>query len=272
MPFRRILTRGGSFDSELSNPRIQDNESTLTLVIKLHLRQMNPTGTAATGTLRDSGQNYAIQRWDADSWSSFTGRVTRMVDGVWDAKQFLTPPATLPATILREMTYPGPLGSGKAPYVTCNLDTRLQNSARGSHASLRCYRLDASETKTFRSFIQPSSGRDGGILVDRDVYYEIYFDADGLRFFNTIAHEIGHVLGLNHPGGNSNTAAAYGRPGTPEYREVMGFGSNITPRQAAPWKARIKMHTDYRHEWNVTAVRPNQPTLEELMRGAIGGP
>lgn len=272
MPFQRIIARGGSFDSELGNPQPRDNESRLTLVIKLHLRQMNPSGTADTGTLRDSGQNYTITRWDNDSWTSFTRRVANMVDSVWDAKQFLTPPANLPQSVLREMMFPGPLGSGKAPYVSCHLDARIQASASGSHASLRCYRLDTSETKTFRSFIQPSAGRDGGILVDRDVYYEIYHDADGLRFFNTVAHEIGHVLGLQHPGGNSNSAAAYGTPGTPQYREVMGFGTNVTPRQAAPWKSRIKMHTDYRREWNVTATRPNQPTLEELIRAAIGSP
>jgi hypothetical protein len=269
MAFRRIITRGGSFDSELGLPRVQDNESTLTLVVKVHLRQMNPSGTNATGTLRDSGDNYAIRRWTPESWQEFTSRVASMVDGVWDGKQFLTPPRNLPNSVMRDMVYQGNAGSGKAPYVTCNLDVRLQQTANGSHASLRCYRLADSETKTFRSFIEPSPGRDGGILVDRDVYYEIYFDADGMRFFNTIAHEIGHVLGLNHPGGASNSAAAYGLPGTPEYREVMGFGTNVTPRQAAPWKARIKMHTDYHQEWGVTATRPNQPTLDEILRNSF---
>jgi hypothetical protein len=66
---------------------------------------------------------------------------------------------------------------------------------------------------------------------------------------NTKRHEVGHLLGLDHPQGASNNAAAYAdRAGSPG--DVMGSGKKIYPHHAVPWQKAIAAITGTsRNDW-----------------------
>lgn len=267
MTIRRIISRGGSFDSELGTPRREDNRSDLMLRVRIHLNRREPRGGADTGRLRDSGHNFQTVRWSDQQWREYQRNFERVCESVWNDALYLLPPASTPADVIREMTSQDVGASTDRPYLRCQLDVQIVNVARGSHATIQCHCLAESETRTFRSYIENGGGRDTGVMTNQDIYLEPAWDgANDLRFFNTVAHEVGHVLGLNHPICSGNADRCYGAAGTPERDSVMGFGSSITTRQASPWAARARQHTNVRSTWQPTTTQPNQPTIEELIQ------
>ncbi len=55
---------------------------------------------------------------------------------------------------------------------------------------------------------------------------------NGVNYQQTIAaHEFGHLLGLDHPGGNTNDIASYLADAT----SVMGVGNELRPNYFDKW-------------------------------------
>ncbi len=271
MAIRRIVSRRGSFDSSLGQPRRQDNRNDLTLTVKIHLRRMTPPGNRASHHIWDSGTRYEYVPWQDRVWADYRRRFESMCEMIWNDELYLTLPANTPADVVTALTSQEPGASTKAPYIRCHMDVQISDSVSNSHASLRCYNL-AESAPDFRSYISPSRGRDTGIMTDRDIYLEFYNNGGHDRFFSTVAHEVGHILGLNHPVCSTNSNACYGTPNTAAYGEVMGFGTNVGVRQAIPWQNRIQAHTAVRHRWPPTTTQPNQPTIEELLSAYASAP
>ena len=272
MAMRRVITRGGSYDSELGRPRSSDNRSMLTLVVKIHLYQINPSRGRQTGTMRDGSDRFTIEKWNASEWRNYQDRFDDLCEMVWNGELYLLPPSNLPAGIRTELSATSRGAAAQTPYIECNLDVQVVSQRGGSHATLGVYRLADTETKTYRSYITQQAGRDTGRMSNHDIYMEMHWDGDNLRQFSTVAHEVGHVLGLNHPICSGNANRCYGAQGTPAHNSTMGFGSNMMTGFATPWTRRIGQHTGHRRGWTATMTRPNQPTLLELMRASIASP
>lgn len=67
-------------------------------------------------------------------------------------------------------------------------------------------------------------------------------------------HEVGHMLGLQHPRCNGNQRICYGS-GPGERRSVMGHGSEVRPEDYI-WAQRImESYTDHRRPWRIAAER-----------------
>jgi predicted Zn-dependent protease len=48
-------------------------------------------------------------------------------------------------------------------------------------------------------------------------------------------HEVGHIIGYNHPVCSGNEQRCYGAPGTEAYKSIMGAGMNVSMRSYQPF-------------------------------------
>lgn len=68
-------------------------------------------------------------------------------------------------------------------------------------------------------------------------------------------HEVGHMLGLQHPGCSRDDAPCYGRPHEPHRRRrIMGLGSRVTMGDYH-WALRIMQLHDPRRDWQLVSDR-----------------
>ena len=84
----------------------------------------------------------------------------------------------------------------------------------------------------------------------------------GYRPQSVVAHELGHVLNLDHIDANNpkciqgNELACYGI-GTPREGNLMGVGNFITTANALPWLRAIYRLTSWT-TWNATTTMPRE--------------
>jgi len=174
------------------------------------------------------------------------------------------------------------------PNVACRLVTELASGPGTAHKTINVVNLDVDALKhagttnfsssTFRS---NDSTYDSLDIKKRDSHYD---DDKGvehtIKNYYTIAHEIGHAIGLPHVGvlrsrptcvfavtlkklgvknvsshlnGGSNSDACYGRDDIVGLAEnIMGLGTKFEEINAQPWMDRIAMHTNTAaHDWKV---------------------
>jgi hypothetical protein len=279
MSIRYIIPRAGSFDSELSWPDFRDNSSTLTIVIRLYMQQVNPPAGQTTAVLRAQGGQFDYQHWRPTEWTDFCRRIEAVGAKFWNRGMCLIPPFPLPASVRDLLRGESPLPTSRTlaqetrnlmapqinvahPFIRCKLDLRIADTVRGqlqpwsdnglsgTHVTVRCYRFAAANTR-FRSYVIPRRGRDIMVLNHDDYLIDRVFGSHC-----TVAHEIAHLLGLDHPGGNSNANWAYGLPGSAQQYWITGRGSDLATAHAQPWLQRIREHTGVQNGWRVVFGDP----------------
>ncbi len=212
----------GTFDANL-NPDVRNERTNadLTLYLRINFQQVSPT--AGSNTYRDADNTAVpIRAWQPAEWTRWKSRFLSDCQRRWHGKFWLTTPATY-----NRLDYPA-----AAPTHRCNLYCRFriseQSSSNGAHAVIPAVRVNGSHF--FRSHMLLYSNRD--LRAERLTRGSMFY---------THVHEIGHLIGLDHPGNalaacttggeNACYAAADGSDSG-----VMGRGSRILARHAQPWK------------------------------------
>ena len=222
------------FDAELDTDVCDAyNNAELTLTLKLGFQQINPAGTAATGTYNDYGDATAptrnIARWTPASWTTWKTNFVATAQRFWNGKFWLVNDAGL-------FQYQA-LGQTFVPNIYCKLKIESSDSAIGNHHTISVVRLAASETwfgshETLYDSLDTNSVRKARDSAGNPIMQRAH------------VHEVGHLLGLDHvdvgqphcpASGDTNASACYGASDA-SLNSVMGSGMTIRLENASPWR------------------------------------
>jgi len=276
---------GTRYDSELLTARVNAmRNADLVLIIRVFYDPYHPAG--GHGQITDAwNQQVPVVSWSSTAqFDDWCDQCEEAAEGTWNDKLWLVPSSTW------GYDWPPSGEPTHRPNVKCGLDLRRTRDRNQAHLRLRCYRLAAGAA--YRSSMCAASAYQAPMCVhdphrgyfdDADALPTQYFGASGDSHFQvTIAHEIGHWLGLNHvnQGGAGcvvgGETICYGS--TSRQREdVMGMGSRVEAWHALPWKRRIGQHVLYgdpewlRQElhWHATSARPRPQRIQHHARAAV---
>lgn len=223
-------------------------------------------------TLRGAENTEAPCRsWLSSEWATFPESFKTSVEMRWNNRLRLrldpqrVSAATrsgVVATVCRELGYP----PDRPLDFDCELeiDPLLPNQRDSAHAILDVVHLEA-DTASFRSYVQtdlqltPDQTHRYGLLTHHAVenrpntvgseYSErgiVYLEAD----YVTAAHEVGHLLTLQHPVCAGNESRCYGET-EEQQRQLMGMGSDAVAYYGYPWVRSMRWLSDIASGWEV---------------------
>lgn len=277
--------KGKRFDSYLAKNSHPTQNHALKLFLRVNLKPVNGQTTAPDSTRK----SVPIKDWSADEWSRFSAMFERQSD-LWNRRFWLIAPRSF--TLLDDKRG----GRAVRPNVQCSLFTEVINSVSSAHRTIEVVNLDIARVKEQRGISSPNSNtyRSNSTHMDsldikpRDTHYE---DDQGvehtIKNFYTVAHELGHAIGLAHIGvlksrpqctfaialrkngvknvsshlrRGANAKVCYGEFDSLGLAEnIMGLGTRFEAVNAKPWLERIAMHTNtLASDWKV-ALEPAVP-------------
>lgn len=211
----------GVFDADI-DPFVRNGTTNadLSVFVRICFQKVDPTPASSTYNDWD-GTAVPIRKWRSDEWANWKRRFINDCNGAWHGKFWLVTPRAY-----NSLNWPE-----QNPTHRCNLWCRFEMtetaSPNGAHAVIPVVRVNGNHS--FRSHMLLYSNRD--LRPERLTRGSLFY---------THIHEIGHLIGLDHPGtglpgcrtGGEHVCYA-GADGND--RDVMGRGSHIYPRHAQPW-------------------------------------
>lgn len=298
MPIEMTCAAGGgpgftvAYDSYLILHNGQQNH-TLTLILKINLNPLLPAGVPRMlrMPILDGSQTVFLMRpWTNAEWTTFVANFKRECLK-WNDKFWLIPPAGFTGLDVKQG------GQTLRPNIYCHLYIDVINQASSAHTSINVVNLDRGDAST-RLGLSEQDLKGGAFRSDASQYSnydtnpsntstpDIHGGQTEVKNFSTVAHEIGHSLGLPHIGmthkdpwcqlavvlnqvsttpstlpalfnGGSNGNACYGHLALPERgANIMGGGTSFEESNAAPWAARMALHTSTKAaDWSISRVK-----------------
>jgi len=234
--------RMGTFDADL-DPDVRDRTTNadLTLYLRIHFQQIDPTPTVATYADWD-GTAVPIRAWRAGEFSLWKRRFLADCRQKWHGKFWLRTPAAY-----SRLNWPA-TGSTHRCNLYCRFEIAEQADSQGAHAVIPVVKVARSQF--FRSHMLLYSSND--LRPERLTR--------GSNFF-THVHEIGHLIGLEHPGHGTPQCVTGGEAecyasADGDDRGIMGRGSQPRAEHADPWRRAASIFTGVaKDQWTVSLAR-----------------
>lgn len=232
----------GTFDADL-NPDVRNatTNADLTVYVRIHFQKIDPTPASSTYADYD-GTAVPIRAWRDSEWLAFRTTFLNDCRRKWHGKFWLKTPASF-----TRLNWPS-----VNPTHRCNLYCRFeiseQSTPEGAHAIIPVVHVDGNHF--FRSHMLLY---DNGDLAPQR-------RTAGSRFF-THVHEIGHLIGLDHPGHGTPACSTGGEDACYAAADgsdtgIMARGSVMLPEYADPWrKAAAQLTSTQKTDWIVSMHR-----------------
>jgi len=278
--------RGKRFDSYLGKSSHPTQNHGLYLYLRVFLNPINKRTTAQDANKK----TFPIKDWTSSGWEKFTKEFKKQ-SNLWNNRFWLVPPRHFSIAdfdLGRKFVRPN---------IACLIQTELVDTPNKAHRTVDVFNIDVDEVKRRDDLDDdnPYLGKfrsDDRHLDSTDVSTgsRTYEDEDGneytVKHHYTIAHEVGHALGLKHigalkhtekcaltmkfkKGGGRNAKVCYGEFDNDAIglaENIMGIGYKFEEVNAAPWKKRIATHTNtLADDWRVSLVQLQpQPVSEQI--------
>ncbi|MEP7074416.1 MAG: hypothetical protein ABI878_01290 [Acidobacteriota bacterium] len=295
--------RGKRFDSYLG----RSSHPTQNHVLKLFLRiYLNPVKKSDRPSGIDGNKkSFPLKDWTPKGFAKFREEFEKQ-SRLWNHRFWLVPPKFFTIGDISQG------GRFVRPNIACMLFTELTESPGSAHRTVDAYNIDVDEVKrrddadddnpylgNFRSNDRHITARD---VNTGPRTYEINEEGDTYRIEHhyTIAHEIGHAIGLPHIGvakhtkecamalqfakdktplskvplekrGGRNADVCYGTHDSANLIvNIMGKGYKFEEINAVPWKKRVAIHTNtLASDWKVSLVMLHPQAVSEKDRHAV---